>query len=100
MNEPPPASPKKPSKRLFLSVADMLLRAVVLTVLFGMAHLAGWREYTSFISGTSADTTLSPMVVSFLGLGYLVVYFAFILAVPILLIAAGVLALWNRLGRF
>ena len=97
MSEPAPTNRK--ARALFLSVKDLLLRAAVVTIFFGAAHFLGLRQYTSFISGTSADPSLSPVTVGFLGLSYLVLYFAFILAVPIFLIAAGLLALWERLGR-
>ena len=57
------------------------------------------REYTTFLSGTSANVNLSWHTASFLGLIHLLLYVAFILLAPILLIAAGLLAAWNRWNR-
>ena len=38
---------------------DFLLKALLLSTLFLAAHLAGWREYTTFLSGTSAMPELT-----------------------------------------
>lgn len=89
-------SPKPKCKHGFLSVRDLILRPIVITVFFAIAHFCGLREYTSFISGTAPTTSFSPTVAGFFGLSYLVLYFAFMLLVPILLIAAGLVTLWNR----
>ncbi len=72
----------------FLSPLDLLARAVVLSALFGLAHLAGLREHTTFLSGTLADPRMAWGWAAFLGCTYLVLYFAFVLLVPILLLAA------------
>ena len=45
---------------------------------------------------TAPTNSFSPTVAGFFGLAYLALYFAFTLLVPILLIAAGLVALWNR----
>lgn len=50
-----------------------------------ICHLAGWREHTAFISGTSEASAN-------LGLVYLVSYFGFVLGAPILILAAGIFA--------
>ena len=68
----------------------------MITVLFCASELLGLREYTTFLSGTSANVNLSWHMASLLGLIHLLLYVAFILLVPILLIAAGLLAAWNR----
>jgi len=73
-------------------VRGLIKRAAVLVGLYAIAGLAGLRQYTTFLSGTSADTTLQPDTVMRLGLLYLLLYFSFILLVPILLIAAALLA--------
>ena len=76
-----------------------MLRALIITVLFGISELLGLREYTTFLSGTSANVNLSWQMASALGLIHLLLYVAFILLVPISLIAAGLIAAWNRCKR-
>ncbi len=71
-----------------LSPLDLSARAVVLSALFGLAHLAGLREHTTFLSGTLADPSMAWGGAAFLGCTYLVLHFAFVLLVPILLLAA------------
>ena len=71
------------------SPAGLVLRAILITVLLCASELLGLREYTTFLSGTSANVNLSWHTASLLGLIHLLLYVAFILLVPILLIAAG-----------
>lgn len=72
----------------FLTPKDFLLRAAVIGVFFLVAHLAGLREYTSFLSGTVPSPDMGWQRAAFFGLVYLILYFTFVLLVPILLIAA------------
>ncbi len=72
----------------FLSPTDLAVRAIVLSALFGLAHWAGLREHTTFLSGTLADPSMRWEWAAFLGCTYLALYFAFVLLVPILLLAA------------
>jgi hypothetical protein len=84
----------------FLSPTDLIVRAIVLSALFGLAHWAGLREHTTLLSGTLADPTMRWEWAAFLGCTYLVLYFAFVLLVPILLLAAAASAAVHRLlGR-
>ena len=78
------------------SPAGFLLRAGIITVLFGTSELIGLRDYTTFLSGTSGNVNLSWQMASLLGLIHLLLYVAFILLVPIFTIAAGLLAGWSR----
>jgi bacteriorhodopsin len=78
------------------SPAGFLLRAIMITVLFCASELLGLREYTTFLSGTSGNVNLGWQTASVLGLIHLLLYVGFILLVPILLIAAGLLAGWSR----
>ena len=75
------------------------LRAIVITVLFSVSELLGLREYTTFLSGTSANVNLSWQTASVLGLIHLLLYVGFILLVPVSLITAGLLAAWARWVR-
>jgi hypothetical protein len=72
----------------FLGPKDLLLRAAAISVFFLMAHLAGLSEYTLFLSGTIPAPDVGWERAAFGGLVYLILYFAFVLLVPILLLAA------------
>jgi len=83
-------------KAEIFSPAALVLRAILIAMLFCASELLGLREYTTFLSGTSGNVNLSWNTTSLLGLIHLLLYVAFILLVPILLITAGLLAAWNR----
>ena len=72
----------------FLSSKDFLLRAGAIAIVFLIAHLAGLREYTSFLSGTLPSSDMGWQQAAFGGLVYLILYFACVLLTPILVIAA------------
>ena len=80
--------PSAPSRRMFR-------RAVVYALLFGIARVLGWRDYTSVLSGTAFFDPLRQ----YLGVAYLVLYAAALLAVPPCLATAAVLALLERRSR-
>ena len=74
----------------FLSSKDFLVRAATIAIVFLIAHVAGLREYTSFLSGTLPSSDMGWQQAAFGGLVYLILYFACVLLVPILVIAATV----------
>jgi hypothetical protein len=80
----------------FLSPRGFVARAMLLAVVFGACELAGWREHTTFISGTatSADTGIDVSVT--VGLIYMLAYFGFVLVAPILVIAAALMWIARR----
>jgi hypothetical protein len=78
------------------SPTAFVLRAIIITVLYCISELLGLREYTTFLSGTSANVNLGWPVASALGLTHLPLYVGFILLAPIFLIAAGLIAVWSR----
>ncbi len=78
------------------SPTAFVVRAVLITVLFCFSELVGLREYTTFLSGTSANLNVSWQTAATLGLIHVLLYVAFILLVPVSLIAAGLLLIWNR----
>ena len=80
----------------FLSPRDLLRRSLVILVLFALAHLAGLREFTSIVNGTMGSLSLGWHLSVFLGLTYLLLYFAVVVLVPILWIAALLLTIWDR----
>jgi hypothetical protein len=83
----------------FFSPSGLVTRALLLVVLFGLCELAGWREHTTFISGTapSVDAGISSSVT--FGLIYMLAYFGFVLVAPILLIATVLLVAFWRVPR-
>lgn len=82
-----------PSPLYFLQWAGLL------TVLYIIVNLAGMREFTSVLNGTIGSTTLSWQTAAFLGAAYVFVYLAFILGAPILVLAALILKLWQRVKK-
>lgn len=78
------------------SPTAFVARAIAVTMLFAVSELLGLREYTTFLSGTSANVNLGWSLTSVLGLTHLLLYVGFILLAPIFLIAAGLITAWNR----
>jgi len=78
------------------SPTAFVVRALIILVLFCISELVGLKEYTTFLSGTSANLNLSWQTGATLGLIHLLLYVAFILLAPVSLITAGLLAVWNR----
>ena len=71
--------------------------AAMLTILFVIVQLAGLREFKSVLNGTVGSTHLSWQTASFLGAAYIFVYLGFVIVVPILILAAGILKVWQRI---
>jgi len=80
----------------FLSAKDLLQRAVVISLLFLALHLAGFREFTGVLNGTIGSLALGWNLSAFLAVIYIVLYLAFVVLVPILILAAGILAIGQR----
>lgn len=80
----------------FLSPKDFVRHAVLILVLFGIVHLAGLREYTTIVTGTTGSLTVGRETAALFGVGYLLLYMAAMVLAPMLLIAAGLLAGWNK----
>ena len=80
----------------FCSPLGLLARAVLIVLLYGLCELAGLRECTTFFSGTPA-ANLGWVVTASLGLAYTLVYLAFVLIAPILLLASALLKIIQRL---
>ncbi len=83
----------------FLSPKDLVRRSIVIALIYGVVHLAGLREYTSVLNGTVGSVNVSRGMAAFLGLGYVCSYLAFVLLVPIFLMAAAMLAALRALSR-
>lgn len=74
-----------------LTPRGMLQRALGIVAVFAICHLVGWREYTTIISGTSPTGNPANFWSIVPGCIYAVIYFAMVIAMPILVIAAGLL---------
>ena len=86
----------KGSKEEFFSAKFFLIRAAVLAGLFLAVQLAGMREYTTFLSGTTDDLGTSIQHSELLGVIYILVYLGCVVLAPIFLLTGGMLVLWQR----
>ena len=80
----------------FLSARDMLQRAFAISVMFLVVHLAGLREFASVLNGTIGSVTAGWNLSAFLAIIYIVLYLAFVILVPVLILAAIILTVWQR----
>jgi len=81
------------------SPRGFLICAAFFTIAFLACHLAGLREYTSILCGQLPEGEMTTAWAAHLGMEYVVFYFAFVLAVPVLALAAAILALFLRLFK-
>lgn len=88
----PPAFPRPE----LLSPKSMLRCAGMISVLFLAVHLAGLRSFTCILNGTVGSLALGWQISQVLALGYIFIYLMFVLLVPVLLLAAMFLAVWQR----
>ncbi len=78
------------------SATAFVARAVIIALAFSISELVGLREYTTFLTGTSANLNVSWQMAATLGLIHLLLYVALILLVPVSLITAGLLFGWKQ----
>jgi hypothetical protein len=78
------------------SPRGFLICAATLALAFAVCHVAGLREYTSILCGQAPTGSYADWWAIHLGMAYVVFYFAFVLVVPILVLAAGILAFLQR----
>ena len=83
----------------FLSPRDMIQRAAAISGLFLLVHLAGFREFTGILNGTIGSLALGWGLSTFLAVIYIALYLAFVILVPVLLLAAAILMAWQRFHR-
>ena len=79
-----------------LSPKDLLQRAFAIAVIFLLLHLVGLREYTSVLNGTVGSVALGWKLSGFLAVIYIVAYLAFVVLVPVLILAAMILMAWQK----
>ncbi len=93
---------KKPTifhRAEFLSAKDLVQRAAAISGLFLVVHLAGFREFTGILNGTIGSLTLGWNLSAFLAVIYILLYLAFVILVPVLILAAVILAIRRRCIR-
>jgi hypothetical protein len=95
MNDSIQPAPKRRRTR-FLSAKYFLTRGLELAALFLIAHLAGLRDYTAFLSGTTGELGTTVERTGVFGTIYIVLYLGCVVVAPILLLAAGLLTLWDK----
>jgi hypothetical protein len=78
------------------SPQGFLLRALLIAAGFLAVHLAGLRDYTSVLNGTVGPGSAGWGRSAFLGVAYLVIYMAFVILAPVLILAAGILTICQR----
>jgi len=83
----------------FLSAKDMMQRAAAISGLFLLVHLAGFREFTGILNGTIGSLSLGWNLSAFLAVIYIAFYLAFVLLVPVLILAAVILKVGQRFHR-
>jgi hypothetical protein len=86
----------KSTRSEFFSAKDFLCRALLMGALFLIAELAGLRDYTTFLSGTSGSATAGWQWSAFLGSIYILAWLGLVLVTPILLLAAGLVFGWHQ----
>jgi hypothetical protein len=96
MNEESTRPKRKARTGEFFSTKYFLLRALATVLLFLLAHLAGLREYTTFLSGTVANPDVGFGLSAFYGMTYIALYLGGVVVAPILVITAGLLLLWKN----
>lgn len=74
----------------------LLVRALVLAAIFAALHLAGLRSQTSVLCATLQEEGGRQFWGIFGAAAYIVTYLLAVVVAPILALAAGLLAGWNR----
>ena len=73
----------------------MIQRAAAISGLFMLVHLAGFREFTGILNGTIGSLALGWNLSAFLAVVYILLYLAFVILVPVLVLAAVILSVWQ-----
>ena len=82
------------------SSKGFLVRAGLISVFFLIVHALGFREHTTFLTGTPADAHTSLNQTTLFGVVYLVAYFGFVIGTPILVLGAAIFSLLDvRLSK-
>jgi hypothetical protein len=95
-NAEDPSKPVRSDRAGFCSPKNFVRLALLFAALFFVAHLAGLREFTSVLNGTVGNVDSGWRTSVFLGTIYILSYLCFVLVGPILLIAAAMLKISER----
>ena len=83
-----------------ISPKGFLVRAAIIGTIFLLLYIAGLKEYTCVLCGTSPTGNVADSWSAMLGVSYVLCYFAFIVLAPVLILAAGILwLLQSTIGR-
>ena len=82
-----------------MSAKDMIQRAVAISMVYWVMHLAGFREFTGILNGTIGSLSLGWNLSAFLAVIYIVFYLMFVILVPVLILAALILTVGQRFHR-
>jgi hypothetical protein len=74
----------------------LLLRAALIAAVFAVLHLAGARPYVSLLSGTLHAPAAEAQGTVILGVLYILAHIGFTVLTPVLALAAGLIALFER----
>ena len=80
-----------------LSPGYLVEWAVFLSIVFVLAHIAGLREFTSVLSGTTGSSIADWELSAFLGVVYIALYLVFVVVVPVLILATAILKVWQKI---
>jgi hypothetical protein len=72
----------------FLSPKDLVRRGIFLGLVYLLIHIAGLREFTSILSGTTGSVQVSWQISALLGMLYIFSYLSAVLLAPILVLSA------------
>ena len=79
-----------------MSAKDMLQRAAAISVVYLLMHLAGFREFTGILNGTIGSLSLGWNLSALLAVIYIVFYLMFVILVPVLVLGAAILIIWQK----
>lgn len=81
-----------------LTPSGLVLRGAFLVAAFAACHLAGWREYTSFLCGMDPAVG-AAQTQALLGFIYVFAFLGSAVVAPVLLLAAAILWVLNAADR-
>jgi hypothetical protein len=82
-----------PTLHDLFSPRGLLIRAFWIAAAFLLCHVAGLRAFTSFLCGMMPMAGMAAQAFALLGLVYVILFMAFTLVVPVLVIAAALIRL-------
>jgi hypothetical protein len=71
----------------------------MISVIYLIASFTNLQEFTTVLNGTMGSVEMGWWSSACLGLASVLLYLAFVLIVPMLLLAAAFLAIWKRIAR-